>query len=381
MKSTSGQSVGYAGHAVLITLSVLLASCSGKPDEKKVPTVPVIVAQAESKDVPVEVHAIGNVQAYSSVSVRSQITGVLMRVHFREGQDVNAGDMLFTIDPRPSEAALNQARANASKDEAQLVSARLEFERTKKLFEGSVASRDEYDKAEAAFRAVEATVVADNAAVSNAALSLEYTAIRSPIDGRTGSVAVKEGNLVKAEDDRLVTINQIHPVYVSFSVPEQHLSAIRRRMSEAALPVEAVAPGETNSPSHGELTFVDNTVDITTGTALLKGTFPNTDTVLWPGQFVQVTLTVSNLLQATVVPSQTVQASQSGDFVFVVKPDSTVEKRMIETGIMREGTIVIQQGVRPGETVVTDGQMKLVPGTKVTAQKPGETRGTMAETR
>jgi multidrug efflux system membrane fusion protein len=360
-----------ASFAALIAACALFSSCSRKSADAKGQrlgsgiAVPVIVAQVESKDMPVELHAIGNVQAYSMVSVRSQITGPLTKVHIQEGQDVKAGDMLFTIDPRPWEDALNQARANSKRDEAQLISARLEFERTKKLFEGSIASRDDYDKAEAAFHALEATVLADNAAISNAELNVEYTSIRSPIDGRTGKLTVKEGNVVKSPDDVILTITQIHPIYVAFSVLEQQLPATQRRMKEATLPVEAIPPGETNNPPRGELTFIDNTVDTTTGQILLKATFTNTDNTLWPGQFVQVSLTLSNLVQATVVPTQAVQTGQNGEFVFVVKPDSTVEMRPVATGITRDGIAVVESGVKLGETVVTDGQLRLVPGAKV----------------
>ncbi len=359
----------------LAAAAVVLYGCSGKSGETGPPknarstvAVPVVVAQAEARDVPVELRNIGNVEAYSTVTVRSQITGQIIKVHFREGQDVKAGDLLFTIDPRPAEGMLLHAQADLKRDEAQLVSARLEFQREQKLLESSIASRDDYDKAEAAFHALEASVLADQSAISNAALNVEFTAIRSLIDGRTGNLAVKEGNIVKAPDDALVTINQVHPIYVTFSVPEQDLPAIRRRMQQAALPVEAQVTGEADDPPRGHLSFIDNAVDATTGRIKLKATFPNTDNTLWPGQFVQTTLVLSNLAQATVVPSQAVQSSQSGDFVFVVKADATVQKRPVALGLSRSGVAVIQRGVSPGETVVIDGQLRLAEGSKVTAQ-------------
>jgi multidrug efflux system membrane fusion protein len=332
--------------------------------------VPVLTATAASEDVPVEIHAIGNVLPYSLVSVRSQITGPLMKVHIQEGQDVKTGDMLFSIDPRPWEAALNQAQANLKRDEAQMVSARLEFLRTSNLFQSKIASQSDYDTAEANYRALEGSALADSAAISNAQVSLGYTSIRSPIDGRTGDLSVKAGNVVKSPDDVLLTITQVHPIYVAFSVPEQQLPAIRRESQGTALPVLAVVPSETNRPARGKLTFINNTVDTTSGTIFLKGTFANTNDVLWPGQFVQVSLTLSNLVQATVVPSQAVQTGQNGDFVFVVKPDETAETRPVTTSITAAGKTVIVTGVTPGETVVTDGQLRLVPGAKVSVKPP-----------
>ncbi len=357
---------------LLLAALFVLSSCSRQPSGPKAGgtgrgtggPVPVVVALAESRDVPVEIREVGNVQPYSSVTVRSQITGVLQEMHFTEGQDVKAGDLLFSIDPRPWEAVKRQAEANLKRDDAQLVSARLEFEREKKLYESSIASRDDYDKAEATFHSAEATVLADHAAISNATLNVEYTAIRSPLDGRTGNVLIKEGNVVKAEDDKLVTINQVHPVYVAFSVPEQQLPAIRQRMKQSVLPVLAEIPGE-DSPPHGELTFVDNAVDTTTGKIQLKAVFPNERNILWPGQYVRASLTLNILSNATVVPSQAVQTSQRGDFVFDVKRDSTVEKRPVVTGISRAGMMVIERGVKAGETVVTDGQLRLAEGSQV----------------
>ena len=359
--------------ALVLTAGAALCGCSGKStagdkQARANVVVPVLVAQAEAKDVPVESRNIGNVEAYSTITVRSQLTGQITKVHFQEGQEVKAGDLLFTIDPRPSEGMLRHAQADLKRDEAQLVSARLDFERVKKLFEGSIASRDEYDKAEAAFHSLEATLLGDQSAISNATLNVEFTSIRSRIDGRTGNLLVKEGNIVKAPDDSLVTINQMRPIYVTFSVPEQDLPAIRRRMKEAALPVEVEVPGDSARRERGELTFVDNSVDATTGRIKLKATFQNTDNSLWPGQFAQTTLTVSTLTNATVVPSQAIQSSQSGDFVFVVRPDGTVQKRSIVAGLSRGSTTVITSGVQAGETVVTDGQLRLVEGVKVSVQ-------------
>lgn len=365
------------GIPALCVMALLLASCSRRapgagrrgPGASSGP-VPVLVARAAARNVPVEVQAIGKVQAYSAVAVRSQITGKIAAVHFREGQEVRAGDLLFTLDSRPWQAALNQAQADCKRDEARLASARLEFERTKNLFDGKIASQQDYDTAEAAYQALKATVLADKAAISNAQVNLEYTEIRSPIAGRTGNLTIKAGNVVKAPDDILLSITQVHPIYVAFAVPEQNLPAIRRQARRGALRVIASAPGDDSEAVQGELSFIDNTVDTNTGTILLKGTFANTNDLLWPGQFVEVSLTLSNLVDATVIASQAVQTGQNGEFVFVVKPDDSVEARPVETSIAYDGQIVVVRGVKPGETVVTDGQLRLVPGAKVSVQSP-----------
>jgi multidrug efflux system membrane fusion protein len=370
-----------AACAGLVPVILLFSSCSrktpgadqGRPGGGA--PVPVMAAQVMARDIPVQVHAIGNVQAYSMVSVRSQITGPIMQVHFEEGQEVQAGDLLFTIDPRPWQAALNQAEANLKRDEAQMLSAGLEFERTSNLFTGKIASSQDYDTAKANYDAMAGTALADRAAILSAQVSLGYTAIRSPIDGRTGNLAVKMGNVVKAPDDVLLTITQVHPIYVAFSVPEQNLPAIRRESREHVLSVEAVVPSETNRPACGELTFINNTVDSNTGMISLKGTFANTNDVLWPGQFVRVTLTLSNLVQATVVASQAIQTGQNGEYVFAVKPDKTVEAVPVMTSLTYEGLTVVRSGVKPGETVVTDGQLRLVPGAKVDIKTPQQAFG------
>ncbi len=343
------------------------APASGKARSAGAP-VPVLVAKATTHDVPIEIQAVGNVQAYSSVSIRSQITGKIVEVHFQEGQEVKKGDMLFTIDPRPFEAALNQFQANFQRDVAQLTNSRLSFERTSNLFVSKIASQSDYDTAAATFDSAYSTVMADAAAITNAQLNLEYTAIRSPIEGRIGNLSTKEGNIVKAPDDLLVNIMQIHPIFVAFAVPEVHLSAVRRRASEESLSVKAFAPGDTNDAAVGTLTFINNTVDTNTGTILLKATFSNTNTVLWPGQFVQTTLVLSNLTQATLVPSQAVQTGQDGEFLFVLKADGTVEARPITAGLTYDGERVITSGLKPGEIVVTDGQIKLTAGAKVSVK-------------
>jgi len=370
-------SIGLLVSGCFLAATSIICGCSAKATgndaQKKVssPPVPVVVAQAEAKDVPVELRNVGNVEAFATVTIRSQITGQITKIHFREGQEVKAGDLLFTIDPRPSEGALKQSQADLKRDQAQLVSVKLEFERAKKLLENGIGSRDDYDKAEAAFHALEATIMSDEAAVSRAKLQVEFTSIRSPIDGRTGNLMVKEGNIVKAPDDFLVTINQVHPIYITFSVPEQELPAIRQRMKASQLMVEGEVPGEMGEPVRGELAFIDNVVDTTTGRIKLKAVFANTNDVLWPGQFLQTKLILRTLNHATVVPDEAIQSSQTGDFVFVVKADSTVQKRPVVVGLSRRGMTVVESGVNGGETVVTDGQLRLKDGSPVTAQTQG----------
>jgi multidrug efflux system membrane fusion protein len=358
----------FAAVVLVVHFSGCSQQSSGAGTEKKSEglAVPVVVAQAEARDFPIELRNIGNVEAFATVTIRSQITGQITKIHFQEGQEVKAGDMLFTIDPRPSQGALRQAQADLRRDQAQLVSAKLEFERTKKLLESNIASRDDYDKAEATFAALEATVMSDEASVSRAQLQVEFTGIKAPINGRTGNLMVKEGNIVKAPDDFLVTINQVDPIYVTFSVPEQELPAIRERMQLAALPVEVDTPGHDSQKLHGTLSFIDNSVDVTTGRIRLKGTFVNTNGVLWPGQFLQTRLTLGMVTNATMVPSESLQSSQTGDFIFVIGTDGKAQKRSVVAGKSRAGALVIESGIRAGETIVTDGQLRLVDGAPVT---------------
>jgi multidrug efflux system membrane fusion protein len=318
------------------------------------------------KTVPVQVRAIGNVEAYSTISVKSQIEGILTRVHFKEGQDVNKGDLLFTIDPRPYEAALKQAEANLAKDTAQLENARVEVTRYAELVKKGYVAQEQYDQIRTNAAALEATVNADKALVENARLQLRYCFIYSPITGRTGNLMADQGNLIKANaDNPMVTINQIQPVYVTFSVPEQYLSEIKKYMVGRKVKVETYTTKDEDHPEEGVLTFVDNTVDATTGTIKLKGTFTNQKKNLWPGQFVNVVLALTTQPGAVVVPSQAIQTGQGGEYVFVIKSDFTVESRPVVISRTLDGETVIEKGLQIGEKVVTDGQLRLVPGAKV----------------
>ena len=325
--------------------------------------VPVLVAKAIRKTVAQRLHAIGRVEAYSTVEIKSQINGQVMRVHFKEGQDVAKGDLLFTIDPRPFEASLNQAAADLSRDQAQKVQLENDFQRYETLLHEGVGSRQQYDEAKSKYEAIAATVAADQANVQTAKLNLEYTRITSPIDGRTGNLILHEGNLVKANaDTAMVVINQVRPVYVDFSVPEQQLAEIRKGIASRALEVDAVAPDEKKTTVRGSLSFVDNSVDATTGTIQLKGVFDNRDLKLWPGQFVDTYLTLNELPDAVLVPSQAVQTGLDGSYVFIVGPKMKAAMCKVAIGDTIDGDTVIESGLRGGETVVTDGQLRLMPG-------------------
>jgi membrane fusion protein, multidrug efflux system len=357
-------------------LAALVTACSGKKQQppQKLP-VPVSAGTVVQKTVPVQIRAIGNVEAYSTVSVKSQIGGILTRVHFREGQDVNNGALLFTIDPRPYEAALKQAEANLAKDRAQLENARKEVQRYAELAKKGYVAQEQYDQISTNAASLEAIVNADIAVVENARLQLKYCYIYSPITGRTGNLAANEGNLIKANaDTAMVVINQFQPIYVTFSVPEQNLSEIKRYMAEGKLRVEAFLSKEDEKPEQGVLTFVDNAVDLATGTIKLKGTFANKEKRLWPGQFVNVVLTLTSQPNAVVVPSQSIQMGQKGQYVFLIKNDLTVEDRPVVVGRTLNGETVIEKGLQAGETVVTDGQLRIVPGAKVEIKNKGEAK-------
>ena len=419
-----------------VMTAALSAGCSdqatGNPKAQPAPpAVPVGVATAAQRDVPLQVIALGNVQAYTTVGVKSQVAGQLTKVHFREGQDVTRDQLLFTIDPRPFEAALHQAQANVGKDtaqlrqmeaalaqrqaeitqaqahlerdQAQMENARVQEARYKDLVQKDLVAREQYDQyrtnlvaltatvtatraavenAKASARAAEAQIEnaraairADEAAVDASKLQLAYTTIRAPMDGRTGNLLVQLGNVVKAsEDNPLVVIAQVHPIYVSFSVPEGNLGAIKRYRAEGTLKVEAITADKPERPAVGALTFMNNTVDPTTGTIQLKATFPNTDNALWPGQAVDVILTLTSE-NAVVVPGEAIQAGQQGPFVFVVKPDLTVEARPVTAGRRLARELVIEQGLRAGERVVTDGQLRLAPGTRVEVKPAAPGKG------
>jgi multidrug efflux system membrane fusion protein len=362
---------------------LLVTACSSgpsaeEPNAKEKPAVPVTVALVLSKDVPVQVAAIGNVEAFSTVAVKSRAGGELVGVHFQEGQEVKEGNLLFTIDKAPYEVALKEAQARLEKDRALARKAQDDVKRNMPLAEKDFVSRQAYEQYKSAADAAEAQVKADTAAVENLQLQLSYCTIRSPISGRTGSVLIQRGNLVKANDENksLVTIHQIQPIYVTFAVPEKHLSEVNRAMKQGRPEVQVYANGNAanNEPLTGELTFVNNTVDISTGTIRLKASFQNKDRRLWPGQIVNVVLTLGVQPKAVVAPSQAIQSGQSGAYAFVVKQDSTAEMRPVIVARNTNGEAVIEKGLAPGETVVTDGQLSLIPGAKVSVKERNSDR-------
>ncbi|HEY3762873.1 MAG TPA: efflux RND transporter periplasmic adaptor subunit [Verrucomicrobiae bacterium] len=353
-----------------IFLALTAAFCASGCSKKKTPppaAAPVTVATAFATNLPVQIQPppVGHVMAYSTVTIHSQIQGTISEVYFKEGQEVKKGDHLFLIDPRPSEATLEQARANLVRDNGQLEYQQANYARDLKLLESKIDSQEQIDTDKASLDAANGTVAADGAAITNALLNVEFCHIDAPVDGIAGALQSYAGNVVKAPDDTLVTINQIHPIYVQFAVDEQYLPQIKQEMDTHSLRVTAHSENMTGRPPHGQLTFVDNSVDTATGTIQLRGTFANTNNALWPGQFVTVNLTLSELTNAVVVPTQAIQTGQNGEFVYVVKSDQTAEERAVTIGIEYGNVTEIKSGLQAGETVVTDGQLRLSPGTRV----------------
>lgn len=329
------------------------------------PAVPVATAVVEQKSMPLAISVIGTAEAFSNVAVRAQITGALTSVNFKEGDDVKEGQALFTLDRRPLEGALQQAQATLERDTAQANQAKSTSARFQDLQARGIATKEQADQSRTSAAALEATLASDRAAVENAKVQLQYATIAAPISGRTGALLVHEGNLVRANDTvPLVVINQVAPIYVSFGIPETRLPELKRYMDRGTVHVEATPPGETAS-STGRITFIDNSVDSTTGQIRIKASFPNTDHRLWPGQFANVNVLLSTEPNAVVVPTTAVQTGQQGNYVFVVKPDMTAELRVIELERQNADAAVVAKGLTPGETVVTDGQLRLVDGTKI----------------
>lgn len=378
------------------------AGCSSNGKQAAAPVGQAVLVKAASvvrQDMPVELRAIGNVEALSTVTVKTMVGGEIAEVQFKEGQDVRQGDLLFTIDPRPFQAALaqaqanlardtaaaKQAEANVARDTATASNARSQAKRYEDLWRQGIISQEQYDQVRTGLEAAEATVAAgraavennkaaigaDQAAIDNARINLGYCSIRSPMDGRTGGLTAFRGQIVKSNDTALVTINQIAPIYVDVAVPQRYLAEIRARASSGKLAVQAVISGNATQPETGVLTFIDNAVDVTTGTIRLKATFANGNRRLWPGQFVNATLRLSNQANAIVVPSSAVNNGQNGQFVYVIKPDNTVNARPVVVSRTLEDSSVIEKGLQGGERVVTDGQLRLVPGAKVVESKGG----------
>ena len=357
--------------ALLLALTVpfvgVLAGCADRGDTPPAQdkAVPVVVAQVARKGIPVNLTAIGTGQAFKTVSIESQVAGIVKELHYHPGQYVHQGDLLITLDDRPFLATLAQAKANLARDKAQAQLDQSQVGRYKQLYDGGIVPREQYDQYLATAASANATVSADEAALQTANIQLSYCSIYAPISGVTGAQLVYPGAAVKANDvPVLVVINQVSPLYVTFSVPQQYLGDVKRFMERGQLPVQAVPRGDSRSET-GYLTFVNNAVDATTGTIQLMATFQNTDHRLWPGQFSDVTLRLAEQENAVVVPAQTVQTGQEGDYAFVVKADKTVAVQKVKVGRTVNGLTEIVEGLQPGQTVVTDGQINLVTGTKV----------------
>jgi membrane fusion protein, multidrug efflux system len=362
-----------------LAASLVAAACSGGEAVSSTPPsgrgggqnppVPVTAAAVEQKSVPFDVQAIGTVIAASTVAVRAQITGELMSVNFKEGDEVQEGQVLFTLDKRPFEATLQQTEAQLQKDLAQLANAKAQAVRYQDLLQRGIATREQVDQMTTQAAALDATVAADRANIQSARVQLDYATIEAPISGRTGLLQVHKGNLVRANDTSpIVSINRITPVYVTFAIPESMLPQFKQYMAVGTIRVEARAPNDTGAASIGKIDFIDIAVDNTTGTIKVKGTFPNTDRKLTPGQFVNVTVTLTTDANATVVPTVAVQSGQQGTYVYVIKADNTVELRPVTVARTHGDDSIVRTGLKPGETIVTDGQLRLVPGSRVSVK-------------
>lgn len=349
-------------------LALALSGCAQKATKAAAPpaAVPVSIAPVELKTVPLSVKAIGNVQAFQSVAIKSMLNAQIMEVHFKQGEDVKQGQLLYQLDPRQPEADLKRAENNLLHDEAQARNNRVQADRYAALLKDGVVAKQDYDQFLSTSQAADAGVEADRQAVEAAKVQLQYTKIYAPISGRAGDFLIDKGNVVKANDTpSLVTINQIEPIFVNFSIPEQQLADVKKFSAAGSLRVQAIISGDAAHPAEGKLTFIDNAVDETTGTIKLKGTFENKDRRLWPGQFVDVVLQLTSEPNSIVVPSQAIQTGQQGQFVFVVKPDMTADLRPVTVLRTNGNDAVIASGLRPGEQVITDGQLRVTNGVKL----------------
>lgn len=348
-------------------LFVLLCFACGKGEQAQTgyPEVAVHMAEAVKKDVPIEVTSVGNVEAYRSIAVAPQVTGQIQDIHFREGQDVKKGDLLFAIDPSSFREELRKAEATLAKEQAQLVNYQAEAVRYDFLMEKGAVSKSEYDKNKTSAAVQEALVASCKAAVEDARLKLTYCSVRAPIDGRAGAYQVNKGTVVTANSTNLVTINQMMPVYVKFTVPEKTFPDIKKYSAQGSLTVLAGLPGSFGNGKEGKLEFIDNTVDPDTGVIKMKAIFPNADHFLWPGQFVNVSLWLTIQKDAVVVPAAAVQQAQEGKYVFIVEKDKKVRRSTVVADRIYGREAIVASGVRAGDVVVTDGHFKLKEGFKV----------------
>ena len=371
---------------LLISVAVLVMSGCGSKDQVQAaggpagrPAAPVVVASVEQRDIPVQIHAIGNVEAYQTVQIRSQVSGQIQKIFFKEGEDVHEGQKLFQLDKRPFQADLDKAAGQLKHDQAQAENSRLQAERYSGLEKEGIAAHEQADQLRAQARADAAAVEADKAAVEAARVQLQYTDIMAPISARAGVLMINLGNLVKANDTPyLVQLNQVTPIYVTFSVPESNLDRVRQRFHSGQLKVLALPKRQSDSAVNGRLTFIDNGVDTTTGMFKLKATFQNRDRRLWPGQYVDVALELSTQKNAVVVPTKAIQSGQQDDYVYVVRADSTAESRPVKQAGTYQNLTLIAEGLKPGERVIVNGQMRVAPNGKVVVQSTMPTTPTNA---
>ena len=353
---------------------LILSGCASKDQAQAAaatgrPPAPVVVASVEQRDIPVQIRAIGNVEAYQTVQIRSQVNGQIQKIFFKEGEDVHKDQLLFQLDKRAFQADLEKATGQMKKDQAQAENSRLQAERYSGLEKQGIVSHEQADQIRAQAKADASAVEADKAAVEAARVQLLYTDIAAPIDARAGALLINLGNLVKANDTPyLVQLNQVSPIYVTFSVPEIHLTRVRQYFASGQLKVLAYPKGETTNPGVGRLTFIDNGVDTTTGTFKLKATFQNRDRRLWPGEFVDVALELSTQKNAVVVPTKAIQTGQQGEYVYVVRNDSTAESRPVKTVGVYQNLTLIADGLSAGERVIVNGQLRVAPNARVTIQ-------------
>jgi multidrug efflux system membrane fusion protein len=332
--------------------------------------IPVTAGTVAAEDVPVFLQGIGTVQAYNSVAIKSRVDGQIVKVNFKEGDEIKEGDPLFQIDSRPFQAALEQAQAAKQKDEAQLVGAKLDLDRYEKLLGTGYQTRQSYDNQTALVAQLQAAIKGDEAQINTAKLNLSYSDIHSPIDGRLGARLVDKGNLVHASDNNaLVMITELKPIFVSFTLPQETLDEIRQGQNQAPLAVRAYGSDGNTLLSEGKLTLIDNAIDQATGTIHLKARFDNEDERLWPGEFVNLRLILSTRKGVATVPQQTVQVGPNGYYAYIIKPDNTVERRAVEVASMQDGLAVITKGLTVGENVVVDGQYRLTEGARVNPSK------------
>jgi multidrug efflux system membrane fusion protein len=365
------RAIGAAGILVLAAALVIWWHSFGgngpqATAQAPAPAVPVIAGTVAAQDVPVYLQGIGTVQAYNMVTVKTRVDGQIVMVAFKEGQEVKEGDPLFQIDPRPYQAALEQAQATKQKDEAQLVGAKLDLDRYSKLLGTGYQTRQSYDQQTALVAQLQAAIKGDQAAIDNAELNLGYADIRSPIDGRSGARLVDKGNLVHATDNTaLVTITEVKPIFVSFTLPQDTLDELRERQQKAPLGVRAYTGDGSKLLSEGKLTLIDNSIDQATGTIHLKARFDNQDESLWPGEFVSTRVILRTRPNVATVPAETVQEGPDGHYAYIIKPDDTVERRTVDVAAIQDGVAVITKGLSPGERVVVEGQYRLTQGARV----------------